>query len=680
MCTLSISQGVNVEILDVRQFLNVDPKELVKTIDNAPITLRFEDGEVIQTKGRKLIYSMFFWKLHKNYPNTPILSRHFVEHILKGRSLSSNTHIDLLGIIAKDVFDTYKLDKPIDKENVLALIYEITNDIHNDVSKIAEKYSSSIDILDFIEVAEYPTIKSAIENTLPTADSISNTYAVVMKAIEKDEQLKNNSLVKAVRSKMVNSNQVAQCIAVRGFLTEVDGTILPTPILSNYTRGLGSLYNLVAESRSAAKSYYFSESPLQDSEYFARRLQIFCTAVERIHYEDCGSTEYINWKVNPPTHDNNGKVIYPGDLKFMIGKHYLNEQTGLLDTITYDDPNLYNKVLKLRSVITCKHHDKHGVCEVCFGTLAKNVSRFANIGHLCCATMTQQTSQSVLSTKHLDASSVSANIVLNSVSQKYFDLNKSKNSYLLKPELAKKNVKIIINRDEAQGLTDIIAVDSVDNINPIRISSLTCIEISVETDKGIDGDLLYINQENRKAVFTIDFLKYLKNFRWSTDSKNNFMFNLSDWDFSKPIFKLPEMEYSFAAHSSQIAKIIESNMQQISDRMKPGSPVFTLQELFNLVNTKLNVNIAALEVIIYATMIHNNDNYDLARNYPSNMLGVANSIILNRSLGAAYAYEKQVETIINPKSFFKMNRPDSVFDVFIAPFQVIQAEKAKLNL
>lgn len=659
------------EVLNVRSFLYSDPKELAKTIDNAPISLEFEDGEVIHTKGRKLIYSLFFWKLHKSYPGTPILSRHFVEYVLKGKTLSSNTHIDLLGIIAKDVFEIHNLNQPIEKEPVLALIYEITNDIHNEVSKLAERYSSSIDILDFIQVAEYPAIKSAIENTAPTTESISDTYGVVMNAIDKDKQLKDNSLVKAVRSKMVNANQVAQCIAVRGFLTEVDGTILPTPILSNYTRGLGSLYNLVAESRSAAKSYYFSESPLQDSEYFARRLQIFCTIVERIHYEDCGSTDYINWKINPPTYNDNGKMVYPGDLKFMIGKYYLNEQTGKLNIITHDDPALYNKVLKLRSVITCKHHDKHGVCEVCFGTLAKNVSRFSNIGHLCCATMTQQTSQSVLSTKHLDASSVSANIVLNNVSEKYFILNKSKNSYILKPELAKKNVKIIINRDEAQGLTDIIAVDSVDNINPIRISSLTCIEISVETDKGIDGDLLYINQENRKAVFTIDFLKYLKNFRWSTDSKNNFMFNLSDWDFSKPIFKLPEMEYSFAAHSSQIAKIIESNMQQIADRMKPDSPVYTLQELFNLVNTKLNVNIAALEVIIYATMIHNNDNYDLARKYSTNMLGVANSIILNRSLGAAYAYEKQVETIINPKSFFKMNRPDSVFDIFIAPKEVV---------
>jgi hypothetical protein len=345
-----------------------------------------------------------------------------------------------------------------------------------------------------------------------------------MKTIDNEKDLKNNSLVKAVRSKMVNSNQVAQCVAVRGFLTEVDGTILPTPILSNYTRGLNSLYDLVAESRSAAKSYYFSESPLQDSEYFARRLQILCMTVEKIHYEDCGSTDYVNWLVNPPTFDDNGKMVYPGDLKFMLGKYYLNESTGKLDVITHDDSSFYGKVIKMRSSLTCKHHDKHGVCEVCFGKLAKNVSRFANIGHLSCATMTQQTSQSVLSTKHLDASSVSANIVLNSVSTNYFILNQSKNSYILKPSLAKKTVKIVINRDEAPGLTDILAVESVDNINPIRISSLTSIEISVEDEKGIDGDILYVNQENRKAVFTIDFLKYLKNFRWTTDSKNNFLF------------------------------------------------------------------------------------------------------------------------------------------------------------
>ena len=661
-----------------RDFLSADPKVLSKSLDNQEITIMFDDGE-ITTRGRKLIYSLFFWELHRRYPKTPILMNHFVDSVLKGNSLTSNTHIDLLSNIAKDVFIYNKLESPIQKEPVFRLIYEITNHVYNEISKLAEACSTSIDILDFIEIAEHKTIKESINNTKAHHESIAKTYNDVLNVIEKDSTLKNNSLVKAVRSKMVNTNQVAQCVAIRGFLTEVDGTILPVPILSNFTRGLGSLYNLVAESRSAAKSYYFSETPLKESEYFARRLQILCMTVERIHYEDCGSTEYMNWVVKPPVKDDAGKTIYAGDLKFMVGKHYYDDTTNELKTISTNDTHLYGKVIKLRTLLNCKHPDPHGVCEVCFGELAKNVSRFANIGHLSAATMTQQSSQSVLSTKHLDASSVSSGIVLSKNLSKYFNINTNKNAYILKKELSAHKVSICIDRDSAQGLTDIINIESIENINPVRISYISELTITVDDGKNIDTDILFVNQENKKAMLTIDFLKFLKENRWETDNKNNFIFNLDDWDYNRPILKLPDMEYSYADHSKQIASVIEANMSKpvLTERNKTDSPYFTLQELFDLVNTKLNVNIAALEIIIYANMVRGISDFGLTRNQPNKVLNVSDNVIRNRSLGAAFAYEKQNEVMKNPRSFFKFNRPDSVFDVFITPFEVVQHYKSK---
>jgi hypothetical protein len=661
-----------------RDFLTTDPKQLYKSLGDQDITLIFDDGEVV-TKTRKLIYSLYFWELHSKYPNTPLNKNHFVDHVLRGGSLTSNTHIDLLSNIAKDVFIYHSLDKPEQKEPVFRLIYEITNKIYNEISKMAEACSTSIDILDFIEIAEHPQIKHSISKTIPHHESISKTYSEVLNVIEKDPELKNNSLVKAVRSKMVNSNQVAQCVAIRGFLTEVDGTILPVPILSNFTRGLGSLYNLVAESRSAAKSYYFSETPLKESEYFARRLQILCMTVEHIHYEDCGSTEYMNWRVNPPIRDETGKTIYPGDLKFMLGKYYYDDQTHSLKVITHDDPNLYGKVIRLRTVLNCKHPDPHGVCEVCFGQLAKNVSRFANIGHLCSATMTQQTSQSVLSTKHLDASSVSSNIQLTKNLATYFTVNSTKNAYILKKELANKRVTISVDRDSVQGLTDILNIESIENINPLRISYISEITISVDNGKQLDVDILFVNQENRKAMLTIEFLKFLKKNKWETDNRNNFIFQLDGWDYDKPILKLPDMEYSYADHSKQIASVIEATMDKnvLNNRNKPESPYYTLQELFNLVNTKLNVNIAALEIIVYANMVRGINDFGLTRNQNNKVLNVSDNVIKNRSLGAAFAYEKQADVIRNPKSFFKDNRPDSVFDVFIAPKEVVAHYKQR---
>jgi hypothetical protein len=102
--------------------------------------------------------------------------------------------------------------------------------------------------------------------------------------------------------------------------------------------------------------------------------------------------------------------------------------------------------------------------------------------------------------------------------------------------------------------------------------------------------------------------------------------------------------------------------------------------LFELVNSKLNVNIALLEVIIYAAMVKNaaEGDYGLARNSPNRTLGVSKQTLVNRSLSAAYAYEKQTMTLSDPASFFNKNRPDSIFDVFVAPRETVMFYKDKV--
>lgn len=647
-------------------------------VDGLPdrLTVLFEDGVSIETSKRKVLYSWHCWEIHRQYPNTPILNTHIVDSVLKGGNLNSSTHRNLLGVIYRDVVAAYKLYNNRNVEHLLGLVYQVTNSIHNYISKAAEENVTTIDIIDFIEVIEHPVIKQTNESIEPNNTSIGRAYTKILDVIKTDASLKDNSLAKAVRAGMVNANQVTQCVSVRGFMTEVDGTIMPTPIYSNFTKGMRSVYNYLAESRSAAKSYYFAEAPLEDSEYFARRLQLLCMTVERLHHEDCGSTQYIDWFVNPPKKNDKGVVVYPGDLKFMIGKYYLDETTKALKIITHDDPTLHGKTLKLRSVLFCKHHDKHGVCEVCFGNLSRNVSRFANLGHVCCATMTQQTSQSVLSIKHYDASASGVGITLSPISSKYFTIDPKKTSYILKKELKDESVKITVNRDEAIGLTDILNVGSLDNININRVSSIDSIEIcTIDKTHGEFRNFVTVGQEGRTAILTKEFLEYLKVSRWNTDARNNFVFDLDEWNYDLPIMKLPEMEYSFADHSKQIASVIESSMKNITNRSTPQSAISTLMELFELVNSKLSVNLAALEVIIYATMVKDTESYDMGRNSDGNVLGIADAIIKNRSLSTAYAYEDIFDTLIDPRSFFKLDRPDSPFDVAIAAKEVVDVYK-----
>lgn len=632
--------------------------------------LVFDDGEEAVVNYRTTLYSSYVWDFHRHYPNTPLLKKHHADYVLRGNDVTSKTHFELIAMVFWDVAATYNLHTPALRDPAIRKIFEVTNNLYVEMSERAERFVVSIDILDFLQIVDHPVAKPVLDNLSYENEKIVESYAVLLDLLNNSPDLNENAVARATRAKMVNANQVLQCVGPRGYMTHVDGTIIPTPVLRSYTKGMGNLFNVMAEAQSAAKSLYFSESPLQDAEYFSRRLQLLCMVVERLSHRDCGSTEYLIWRVKPPV-ESKGTVAYAGDLKFLTGKYYLDEATQQLKAIKSTDKHLYNTTIKLRSVLYCREPDPHAVCSVCFGQLSDNVTEEANLGHVCAATMTQQTTQSVMSTKHLDASSRSEPILLTEISKQYFSIGKNNATYVLLKELREQNLRIVVTQEEAFGLTDINLTSNVEDISPARISEIDFIGFQT-----LAGDIkpVCISQNGRYAMFTHDFLNYLKTQHWELDSKNNFVFDLTHWDFTKPVFQLPEIEYSFAQHSHQIAQVIESRMKDITDRQRPESPAKTLTELFDLVNAKLNVNLALLEVIIYASMVRDidSDDFGLARGSDKRMLGVAEMTIKNRSLSAAYAFEEQVSVITNPASYYKLNRPDSVFDAFICPREVVE--------
>lgn len=651
--------------------------------------LLFDNGEEIVTNYRETGYSSYFWEFHRRYPNLPLLPKHHVSYVLQGRRLSSGTHIHLLSLIYWDAVEVYNLKTPLERDPLVKLIYEVTGNVYNGMTIVAEPFVVSIDILDFQEVVDNPTIHDKIEHLEANRESIDVCYKSILDILHHDPSLDENSLVRAVRSKMVNQNQVLQCVGPRGYPTEVDGEIFKLPVLRSYYQGMKSLYDVIAESRSAAKSLYYAEVPLQDAEYFARRLQLLSMVVENIDYTefdaldeaigsivrryngDCGSTTYIPVVIRPPTN------IFPGDLKFMIGKMYVDTD-GTLKTIRKNDTHLNGKKIQLRSPLHCRNMNPHRICRVCFGEMSDNLNHEINLGHICSATKTQKTSQSVLSNKHLDANSRSEPIRLSKEMLPYFRTGPIENAYYLNPSIKTLQPKLIISESEATGLTDINVVESIDDIVVTRVSSINMIGISLTTEGVASVTPVIITQHSRQGYMTSEFLRYVKQHKWEHDSRFNFVFDLEKWDYNLPIFKLPEVEYSYSKHSNQVAKMIESRMENLLDRLKSDSPVSILFQLHELVNSKLDVNFAILEVIIYASMIADgmNDQFGLARNSPNSSLGIAMLTISNRSLSAMYAYKDQNNTIINPRNYYQLDRPDTVFDAFICPHEVIEHQKS----
>lgn len=666
--------------IKARTLLNYATDELWEIL-NGPLILVFDDGEII-TNAKETLYSSYAWRFFKQFPDTPFLCKHHIQHTLGKSKLGSKTHLKFLGDVMWDVHEEYKTktEEVSLRDNLAKIVYQITNEMYSDLTYRVEEDVVSIDITDFIEIMEHDDIKPILTSLTPDQASIDRAYTALKAILMNETKLPHNPVVKAVQAGLVDINQVLQSLGPRGFLTDIDSVIFTTPVMRGYVQGLRSFHDSMVESRSSAKSLFFSKSPLEDAEYFSRKLQLLCQIVDTLHPGDCGSQHYLTWHMVGPMKDNEGAVTYKGDLPYLEGKYYLDVETKTLKSIKKADTHLYGQTIQIRSVVAgCDHPDPHGFCATCFGELALSVPANTNIGHMCSTSMTEKSSQSVLSVKHSDGSSVVSGIELAKEYWPFLRVTEDSYSYLLSPDLKGKPVRLVVRQEEASGLTDLTIVDDVNDLNITRVSSIT--EIAIKTAITIpttgeiveDAITIPVSLDKRLASFTYEFLAYIKETGWHPDDKGNLGIDMRHWDVTKPMMTLPLKHFNMSDHSESIAKIIESRVDDLQDRSKIGAPVQTLYELYELVNSKLNVNIAVLETIIYAAMVVDatTNNYNLPKPWTGKALGVSSSTIPGRSLSAAMGYERHRDTIINPASFFNENRPSHPADVFLMPQEAI---------
>jgi len=662
-----------------RSLLNYTTDQLWEIL-TGDFTLVFEDGE-INTNAKETLYSAYSWRFHKEYPNTPLLMRHHVQHTLAGGKLGSKTHLKLLGDVMWTTHDVYigELDGIELRDTLSRIVYELTNVMYSDLSYRVEADVVSLDIVDFIEIMSYPEVDKVLSNLTPDQASIDRSYAVLTDILTSPDKLPHNPVVRAVQANLVDRNQVLQCLGPRGYLTDIDSVIFNTPIMRGYVAGLRSVHDSMIESRSSAKSLFFSKSPLEDAEYFSRKLQLLCQIVKNLHPGDCGSQKYLTWHLRGPEVEN-GVVLYKGDLAYLEGKYYLDQESNTLLAVKKTDKHLYGKTIQIRSVVAgCLHPDPHGLCSTCFGELSYSVPENTNIGHMCATSMTEKSSQSVLSVKHSDGSSVITGIVLPIEFKEFLMVSDDQSSYVLPETLKSRSPKLIVQQAEASGLTDISLRDDVLDLNITRVSAITV--VGIRTTVGFDVNGLEVIEvvpipvslNKRLASFTYSLLEHIKLYGWEVDDKGNVIINMDNWDYKKPIMTLPLKHFNMSDHSEDIAKIIESRVDDLSKRAEDGSPEATLIELYDLVNSKLNVNLAVLEIIIYGAMAVDavNNNFDLPKPWTTKCLGVSGSTITGRSLSAAMGYERHRETIINPASFFSEHRPSHVMDCYLMPAEAI---------
>ncbi len=635
----------------------------------------FEDGEVLETTRKRTFVSSFYWRIFREFDDLSIkiTKEAHVASILGTKMLQSSTHAKLASNIFKMIIEAYEFIKPHDREVLQKLIQEATNDLYVALRDLSGSHLQTIHLMDCIDLMYHPKIWKASMECPETPRGVESVYKVVKEVIETDRSVRNNGMVKAVRSGAVKINQVCQSIAVRGFPKEVNGRIYRHLARSNYLFGMVNLYEFAADSRGSAEHLSATESPLQDSEYFSRRLQLQACVLERIAYTDCGTRKTIPFLVRPPGHIEATDEWRESDLKYLVGKYYVDPTTGDLKIIRITDKHLEGTTIQLRSVLTCEHHDPHAVCQVCFGQLSNNHSRWANLGVVSSTTVVSKISQKTLSTKHHISSGQGSGIVLTEKLGSFFRRGKKNTDYVLRPEIMKTNPKIIVARDNALGLVDVVNNDDISLFNPERITGFEKVRFIYKSTKDgtVGSDTLTVSQGKRPASMSHQMLSYIKEHGYTTDERNNFVIDLSNWNADDVIFTLPDIQVSFSAHGNAIAELVESKFENLAERSTEDAPLRVLIQLFDMVTSKLDVNIATLEAIIYSLQQASASDYSMGRGSDKVCLGIGKALIWNRSMGTAVSYQEWAPLLINPESY-KRTGVDTIMDVFVCPKEYLE--------
>lgn len=669
--------------ISARKLLQASPETVWDNL-RGEFKLAFDDG-VIETNHKETAYSRLFWELINHYPKAPLLIKHHYKTVNTEGILTAKTHLKMFDSVVWDIYDIYK-NEGVTVDQLIKLVYELNNNlIYNFISSKLPAFMSSLDAVDFIEILNDPAVAES-QKDLPDEpkntnrlrnqkiiDDVTNT----LKSVFKENRYPDNALSKLTRAKLVRADQVYQGLGVRGYLTDSGSDIFPYPIMAGFFRGMNKFHDVLIESRSASKSLFSSKTPLQDTEYFSRRLQLLCQSVKNLHPGDCGSTSYLNIRLRPESRYPDGSIERKSDLGIFLGKYYLDEESNELKVITSADKHLIGKKLKIRSAFAgCNHPDPYGVCSVCFGKMSENIPPNTNLGQATSTAMTQKSSQLVLSVKHYDGSSVIEHINIDPLYQKYIAVSDDNNSYKLNGDfLSDKTVKLIIRQKEAKGLPDVMDVDDVTSLTISRISEMPEFGIRFSHWKGdteiIENEAIPVCMGKRQSSMSHELLAYVKKQGWTTDDRQNFIIDLADWNYDDPVMVLPFRHLNMADHAAAISNIIES---KIGDKGRNNStPEAVLMHLSDVVNSKLDINIAIMEIIMLASLIVSESDGDFRMPKPGTKrsLGVLDVTIPNRSLGAAMAYEDHKNFLTSPSSFFNKGRASHPLDVLLMPKEVI---------
>jgi hypothetical protein len=147
--------------------------------------------------------------------------------------------------------------------------------------------------------------------------------------------------------------------------------------------------------------------------------------------------------------------------------------------------------------------------------------------------------------------------------------------------------------------------------------------------------------------------------------------DLKDWDFSQPVFELPNRHTNMKDYATEVEVFIRSTQessQRHLGRLKQLSrykdPVEALLDLHALISPRVPVPFTHVAVVMLALMVSDADHRDFRTpEYGTpTRFGKYDHVLAGRSLGALFAYQGGKDALEDPEQYMNVDRTSHLLD------------------
>ena len=334
-----------------------------------------------------------------------------------------------VSISADDIIVTAEKDKMIAEAKVAVLA--IQNEFERGEVSDTERYTKIIDVW---------------------TNTNQKLSSQMMSQFRADKDGFNSIFMMADSGARGSESQIKQLAGMRGLMTKPDGSIIETPIISNFKEGLNVLEYFIS-THGARKGLADTALKTANAGYLTRKLIDVAQNVKIIE-EDCGTHEGLETQsivvgseiIEPLDERIVGRTLIQDVIDPVTNELLFSEGTVLEPEEAKSITDSGIQSVEIRTVTTCK--SKNGVCSKCYGINlgeAKLVKKGEAIGIIAAQSIGEPGTQLTMRTFHTGGTATSTQIErsIHSVKEGFIRF------YNIKTFLNTKGQKIVANRRNA---------------------------------------------------------------------------------------------------------------------------------------------------------------------------------------------------------------------------------------